>query len=212
MAEEYANNIPCIPPHLANLIDAKVYASCMATVRYAMQGSFCAESHNFKDIYQHCWLIILEKWVNKRPAPIEHCGFILKIAKNLCYQLLRKHKWLSQEALDNLVNKLKAEGEYEPNLLLEHYSEIFDSLREHYGLEKVYTPLSPSEAERLAILRENLAEMDGQIWRVLWLKHYCDYSYKEIAHILNVQVEYVGVLMHRSHERLRQNTSTEPSL
>jgi len=195
-----------VPPYLANQISKDSYASCIGVVRSALYG-YCLEANNFKDLYQEAWLIVLKNWIEQKPITLDRCRYLAQTAKNLCINMMRKRHLLSEEEAEDALNRLTTES-YQPNALLEHYSEVFDNIREKYGLNKLEDPLAiDPEDPRLLAFKAELQSIPDKEWRALWLKYYCNYSYKEIASVLDLEESSVDQLLHRSKKRLKASIS-----
>ena len=58
--------------------------------------------------------------------------------------------------------------------------------------------------EKANLLRQALAELPERDGEIFVLRYFEDYSYQEISEKMNISVNAVGVVLHRSRERLKE--------
>jgi RNA polymerase sigma factor (sigma-70 family) len=201
-----------IPPHLFKLANVEKYLECKKVVRKVLASSaWCSQTANMEDIYQEAWCILLCNWSLLQNITLYRCRYLARTAQNLCKSMMRKRQLLSNIEPEVVAGELP-DVPYQNQPFLERYSVVFDELREKYGLQKIEDPLSlPSDDPTLQAFKIQLQQMESNQWKALWLKYYCDYSYKEIAAILNTSEEMVGQWLHRAKENIRtQETQNYP--
>jgi RNA polymerase sigma factor (sigma-70 family) len=193
-----------VPPHLIKLANAETYQECKKVVRKALKHSpLCSETANLEDIYQDAWYILLRNWSIAGYITLYRCRYLARTARNLCYTMMRQRLVVTREDPETVADAL-------PDIpppdqpFLEHYSAVFDALRDKYGLEKINDPLNlPPDDPGIQALKIQLKQLPDNQWKILWLKYYCHYSYKEIAALLDTSEAYVGQLINRTKENIR---------
>lgn len=191
----------------ADVVDTGKYKACIQHVKNSLFGN-CREPANFKDIYQEAWFIYLKRKVKERNIEIDswYCKSLAKTARFLCFRMRRGQAHIHLGEADKYDESLEDELS-SINPLLELYSETFDKMMIRYGLKKLDNPLNQQTALHLVEFKALLNQMEDKDWRIVWLKYYCGYSYKEIAVILDITEGYVETRLHRSREKIAQKFS-----
>lgn len=133
-----------------------------------------------EDVLQEVFLKLLGGWSGKvKPNTVQDWGAYLRVtAARTAIDLLRRKPKEKQESWE-LVREIEASGEPSPRY-------------------------QASQKQKVRFLRQALSQLPERDARAFALRYFEDLSYDVIAEHLGVSVNQVGVILHRTRERLKE--------
>ncbi|MBL8901405.1 MAG: sigma-70 family RNA polymerase sigma factor [Planctomycetes bacterium] len=140
--------------------------------------SILGDAERARDVVQETML----QWLRGGPSESDPgcAAWLFRVCRNAALDVLRKERRMS--SLDDLALAERAATEPPPEAALDH-------------------------AERRRMLKELLALLSEKQREALRLKFQAELSYREIAEVMGVTVNHVGVLLHEALRKLRACTS-----
>ena len=133
-----------------------------------------------EDVLQEVFLKLLGGWSgNVKPDAVQNWGAYLRVtATRTAIDLLRRKPKEKQESWDH-VREIEASGEPSPRR-------------------------KASQKQKARFLRQALSQLPERDAKAFALRYFEDFSYDAIAEHLSVSVNQVGVILHRTRERLKE--------
>ncbi|MBN2326396.1 MAG: sigma-70 family RNA polymerase sigma factor [Candidatus Omnitrophica bacterium] len=133
-----------------------------------------------EDVLQEVFLKLLGGWGKRiKPDAVHNWGAYLRVTAVRCaVDLLRRKPNFRQESWD-YVREIEAPGENSPRFLA-------------------------SQKQKAGFLRQALNQLPERDSKIFAMRYFEDLSYDDIAGHLKINVNQVGVILHRTRERLKE--------
>ena len=147
---------------------------------FAAAHRIVGNAHDAADVLQDVFLTLLDGWNDRlHPDSVRDWGAYLRVAASRRALLLLRRRAKRKADSAGLTREIAAPSKHNPC----HVAE---------------------QRQRAEQLREAIASLPDRDARVFALRYLEGFSYREIATEMDVTVNQVGVILHRSRRRLRE--------